>query len=235
MRDRYEPVSNFDFPSLVNVDAVGETDDTELITSHSMNNEDDSFRKTITFHDLFHNVQFSHRHRLYIGIVTGTSCTTIMLMIALSFGFGKVLFDTFAQEEKLRHGLKMIPNLWSKPTNVFYFSVRNGTANREYVQEIDDYIAKYMEYQEKIKNYLKNCTVKDRRDEGQWCSFDIRQALGSECSKASNYGYNSGNPCILFAFENYLGWKPNMKSEVDYLPFSCRLVSQYIHFLLLMR
>ncbi|KAM3728672.1 Sodium/potassium-transporting ATPase subunit [Dirofilaria immitis] len=227
---RYEYVSNsdslasFDQTSVYNTEQI---DDTTLITIHD-DNFDCTFMDDITWQNIFQDMRHSQRQqRICIGIISSMACIMLILLVSLFSGFGKVLFDVVAYQEKSRHGLMMIPNIRKRPLNIFYFNTRNGTANAEYVNEIDDYLTKYAKKQEMMKEFLKICTAHERSDNKRKCTFDIQQQFHSDCSKTTNYGYNSGNPCILFIFENHLSWKPNIKNEVDYLPFFCRMQYQY--------
>ncbi|KAL3989445.1 Sodium / potassium ATPase beta chain family protein [Acanthocheilonema viteae] len=227
---RYECISNSDSLAMIdqaNVYNAEQIDDTALITLHS-DDIDNIFMDDITWQNIFQDIRYSQRQqRLCIGIFISMVCIMLILLVSLFSGFGKVIFDVVAYQEKSRHGLMMIPNIRKRPFNIFYFNVRNKTANAEYAKEIDDYLAKYAEDREMMREFLKICTMQERSDGKRWCAFDIQQQFHSDCSKTTNYGYNSGNPCVLFIFDNRLGWKPNMKSEVDYLPFFCRMQYQY--------
>uniref|UniRef100_A0A0R3RTH6 Sodium/potassium-transporting ATPase subunit beta n=1 Tax=Elaeophora elaphi TaxID=1147741 RepID=A0A0R3RTH6_9BILA len=227
---RYECVSNSDSLAIIdqtNVYNTEQIDDTALITSHN-DNFDHIFMDDITWQNIFQDIRYSQRQqRFCMGIIISMICIMLILLVSLFSGFGKVIFDVVAYQEKSRYGLMMIPNVRKRSLNVFYFNVRNETANAEYVKEIDDYLAKYAKDGEMMGEFLKICAMQERSDRKRWCAFDIQQQFHSDCSKTTNYGYNSGNPCVLFIFENRLGWKPNMKSEMSYLPFFCRMQYQY--------
>lgn len=64
------------------------------------------------------------------------------------------------------------------------------------------YATEYAKDREMLGEFLKICTVEERSDKKRWCTFDIQQQFHSDCSKTTNYGYNSGNPCMLFIFNN---------------------------------
>ncbi|VDK81088.1 unnamed protein product [Onchocerca ochengi] len=227
---RYECVSNPD--SLASVDQTNvynaeQIEDTALITTHD-DNLDQTFTDEITWQNIFQDIRHSQRQqRFCIGIITSMACVMLILLVSLFSGFGKVLFDVVAYKEKSRHGLMMIPNIRKRSLNILYFNARNGTANERYVEEIDNYLTKYAKDQEMMKEFLKICTAQERSDNKHKCTVNIQQQFQSDCSRTTNYGYDSGNPCFLFIFENRLGWKPNMNNEVDYLPFSCRMEYQY--------
>uniref|UniRef100_A0A915PTP4 Sodium/potassium-transporting ATPase subunit beta n=1 Tax=Setaria digitata TaxID=48799 RepID=A0A915PTP4_9BILA len=227
---RYAYVSNTDSLAVNDHESVynaEQIDDTAPISTNACN-FDHYFTDNITLQNVFQeNYSSQRQQRFCLGFITSMVCIMLVLMVSLLTGFGKALFDVIAYQEKSRHGLMMIPNIRKQPVNIFYFNVKNKTANAEYVKEIDDYLEKYMEEQEMMKRYLKFCTVGERHDKNRWCAIDIRQQFQSDCSKATNYGYNSGNPCILFIFENRLGWKPKAKNKIDYLPFFCRMQYQY--------
>lgn len=53
-----------------------------------------------------------------------------------------------------------------------------------------------------MNEFLKICSAQQRGDKNHWCTFDMRRQFRSGCSKETNYGYDSGNPCILFVFDN---------------------------------
>ncbi|VDK66087.1 unnamed protein product [Gongylonema pulchrum] len=57
-----------------------------------------------------------------------------------------------------------------------------------------------------MEKYLKQCSAQERNDGVQWCTFDFEREFGYDCSKATNYGYDNGNPCFLFVFENVSVW-----------------------------
>ncbi|MCP9263317.1 hypothetical protein DINM_006180 [Dirofilaria immitis] len=194
---RYEYVSNsdslasFDQTSVYNTEQI---DDTTLITIHD-DNFDCTFMDDITWQNIFQDMRHSQRQqRICIGIISSMACIMLILLVSLFSGFGKVLFDVVAYQEKSRHGLMMIPNIRKRPLNIFYFNTRNDTANAEYVNEIDDYLTKYAKKQEMMKEFLKICTAHERSDNKRKCTFDIQQQFHSDCSKTTNYGYNSGNP-----------------------------------------
>ncbi|CAG9532228.1 unnamed protein product [Cercopithifilaria johnstoni] len=228
---RYECVSNsadslaiIDQTSVYNAEQI---DDAALITINN-DNIDHIFMDDITWQNIFQDTRYSQRQqRFCIGFLISMICIMLILLISLFSGFGKVIFNVVAYQEKSRHGLMMIPNIRKRPLNIFYFNIRNETANEEYVKEIDEYLSKYAENQEIMREFLKICTIEEQSDKKRWCSFDIQQQFHSDCSKTTNYGYNSGNPCVLFIFDNRLGWKPNMKSKTDYLPFFCRMQYRY--------
>ncbi|VIO88371.1 Uncharacterized protein BM_BM10351 [Brugia malayi] len=227
---RYECVSNPDSLAINDEARIYNTeqiDDTALITTHN-DNFDHIFVDNITWQNIFEDIRYSQRQqRFCIGIIISMICLMLILLVSLLSGFGKVIFDVITYQEKSRHGLMMIPNIRKRSLNVFHFNLRNGTANAEYVKEIDDYLEKYVKDRETMGEFLKICTMEERSDKNHWCAFDIKRQFHSDCSKTTNYGYDSGNPCMLFIFNNRLGWKPNMKNEMDYLPFFCHMHYQY--------
>lgn len=45
------------------------------------------------------------------------------------------------------------------------------------------------------------------------CKFDYADALGTNCSEASSYGLNNGQPCILLKMNKVYGWVPSGDGE----------------------
>ncbi|VDK88563.1 unnamed protein product [Litomosoides sigmodontis] len=202
-------------------------DDTAPIPLHS-DNIDHIFMDDITWKNIFQDVRHSQRQqRFCMSFFASMICIMLILLVSLFSGFGKVIFDVVEYQQKSRHGLMMIPNIRKRPLNIFSFNVRNETANAQYAKEIDDYLEKYAEEQKQMKEFATTCTTRERSNRQRSCAFDVQRQFHSDCSKTTNYGYSSGSPCVLFVFNNRLGWKPNMKNEMDYLPFLCRMQYQY--------
>ncbi|VDK55493.1 unnamed protein product [Anisakis simplex] len=100
------------------------------------------FDNPISFREILYDSRLSPKQqKICIATVSSVACITVIMLISLLAGFGKVLFDITASEQRSKHGLKMIPNLRAKPINVLFFNQFNKTANiAEYAREIDEYL-----------------------------------------------------------------------------------------------
>uniref|UniRef100_A0A915AJD0 Sodium/potassium-transporting ATPase subunit beta-1 n=2 Tax=Parascaris univalens TaxID=6257 RepID=A0A915AJD0_PARUN len=228
---RYERVSDpegatvIDHVSVYNPEQI---DDTAAIIGRNGEIES-AFSDPISFREIFYDPRLSPKQQKFcIATILSVACITVLMLISLFAGFGKVLFDITAREERATHGLLMIPNLRSRPMNVLFYDQFNKSANIEnYAKEIDEYLSQYRDSQEYMRTYLKRCSPEERSDDEAWCLFDIEQEFGTACSKYNNYGYDNDQPCILFAFEDRLNWTPTMQSSNYYLPFLCRMQYQF--------
>lgn len=49
------------------------------------------------------------------------------------------------------------------------------------------------------------------------CSFDL-ELLGTQCSQKNNFGYSSGNPCVILKLNRIYGWVPEPYDNPNDLP-----------------
>uniref|UniRef100_A0A183U3K6 Conserved plasma membrane protein n=1 Tax=Toxocara canis TaxID=6265 RepID=A0A183U3K6_TOXCA len=203
---RYERVSDaqgatvIDHVSVYNPEQI---DDTAAIIGRNGEIES-AFSDPISFREIFYDPRLSPKQQKFcIATILTVACITVLMLISLFAGFGKVLFDITASEQRAKHGLLMIPDLRTRPINVLFYNTVNKTANIEdYAKEIDEYLNQYRDSQDYMRTYVRRCSPGERSDDNLWCLFDIERELGKACSKDNNYGYDEGKPCILFAFED---------------------------------
>jgi sodium/potassium-transporting ATPase subunit beta len=122
-------------------------------------------------------------------------------------------------EEPLRTGeqslLNLAPGLGYRPlpefqSSLIRFSSRDPQSYIPYVQDLNGFLDVYESLYSKSSPRFANC---DRRtvnrtdgDPKMICKFDLSE-LGS-CSRANNYGYSDGEPCVILKLNKIFGWLP---------------------------
>ncbi|VDO94821.1 unnamed protein product [Soboliphyme baturini] len=146
-------------------------------------------------------------------------------------GFRTVFYDPrwTPGQRKCCIGLYMVPDLESHDiTFLFYSPFDNTISYDKYVSEIDDYLQVYRNYSREVIH--KTCS------NGDSCGFDLSW-LGDNCTRANQYGFLTGNPCILFVLRNVHYWQPELNDTLkrlmttvgsdrsfdsNHLPLTCR-------------
>jgi len=142
-------------------------------------------------------------------------------MVSLFVGLGQVISYINESERVKQTGLYMVPDLEQYDIGVFFYN--SDPKYKEFTNKYVDDLNKYLEnYRLQSKDY-QNCTDGQKPDNGKWCQFNLNW-LGTNCTKENGYGYNDGNPCILFAFRNVKNWMPNITDS--YLKTNADLMAQ---------
>ncbi|KAH7728224.1 CRE-NKB-3 protein [Aphelenchoides avenae] len=116
-------------------------------------------------------------------------------------------------------GVGYQPWLKEEPeSTLIKFNTQDRDSYSHYVEALDKYLAKY-----ENDNNTKECAGdkgnKDIVDDGkvkegsdaQACRFDLKPFEKEGCSKANDYGFRDGQPCVIVSLNRLIGWTP-----VDY-------------------
>nr|XP_022909622.1 sodium/potassium-transporting ATPase subunit beta-1-like [Onthophagus taurus] len=105
-------------------------------------------------------------------------------------------------------GLAIIPKLSLQKAPLLWYKSDDPKTQNEYVEKIDQFLAKY-DGNKTGSNVYVDCS-KTKRRRGQYCTF-TRNDLGP-CGNSS-YGYDSFQPCFYITLNKIIGWDPK-----DYRP-----------------
>ncbi|CAJ0955198.1 unnamed protein product, partial [Mesorhabditis belari] len=168
---------------------------------------------------------------------------SFLLIITFLAGFflyltlsGAQIFKQLSQEKaNTKYGLQFIPDLRVHKHGVFYYSTSKGSAYEEiknkYVNEIDKFLDTYWKDQLSRQKYSTDCSKHGKID-NKWCRFSQTTSFknfNKECTNQDNYGFDSGEPCLLFAFKDEIAWTPewSKKGEPKQLPLKCEIKTMF--------
>ncbi|XP_054710780.1 sodium/potassium-transporting ATPase subunit beta-1-like [Uloborus diversus] len=116
--------------------------------------------------------------------------------------------------------------LWprpNKPRNVINFVHGTlpieGRVWPELTSQLDDLLARYQPSNIRSKKVVECFGNSPLLQGDKVCKFDIKPLM-LECSKAMNYGYDTGKPCVFLEFNNISEWIPE--------PYSSRELENYV-------
>ncbi|EYC29074.1 hypothetical protein Y032_0006g2773 [Ancylostoma ceylanicum] len=148
-------------------------------------------------------------------------CTiVVILFIFLLVGFNRVMTDIDIQEHQSKQGLYMIPNFGTGVYNNILNLKRDNVAKGRYVEIIRDYLEAYKKEQLSRANFTKQCSSMEKPPHA-WCEFPLKVFEDAGCTAVNRYGYDSGEPCLLFELKLETIWTPRFTSNVTELPFRC--------------
>uniref|UniRef100_A0A1I7X5H5 Col_cuticle_N domain-containing protein n=1 Tax=Heterorhabditis bacteriophora TaxID=37862 RepID=A0A1I7X5H5_HETBA len=96
---------------------------------------------SINILDLFIDLRLRVGQLIFcIGTAVILLVITSVLILLLLIGFGRVLRDISTQEENIKQGLQMIPNMPSRNHKIVYTTTGGKQDIDQYVEEIDNYL-----------------------------------------------------------------------------------------------
>jgi len=159
----------------------------------------------ITLKMIFYDPRWSaNKRRCCLCFVALASLVCFSLMISLFVGLGQVLSYINEMDRLKLIGLHMIPDfdLLTDPVVFLYNPDKKyEAAHNKSIAEIEAYLKQY-ELQTKE---FQTCDGTRQPEQGKPCRFDLNW-LGTNCTSKNRFGYDDGNPCILFAFRGVNDW-----------------------------
>ncbi|KJH48632.1 hypothetical protein DICVIV_05260 [Dictyocaulus viviparus] len=156
---------------------------------------------------------------LLCGILTA-------LFICLLIGFSRILYSLSTEKEKMSQGLRMIPEFRSTIPNNFINLSKDEIIKKRYSQIIRDYIEAYRKEQRSRSNFTKLCKINEKPT-NRWCEFPLQVFDTYSCSIVNNnYGFDNGEPCLLFELKLQSNWTPKFNRSASVLPLVCDAYDQ---------
>lgn len=84
----------------------------------------------------------------------------------------------------------------------------------KYVDDLQNFLQPYYA-NDKPGEYVQNCNWQTHLPEKRVCSFPMER-IDNNCSKAREFGYDLGQPCILIKLNRIYGWQPFPYSRFDF-------------------
>ncbi|KHJ75631.1 hypothetical protein OESDEN_24753 [Oesophagostomum dentatum] len=69
-------------------------------------------------------------------------------------------------------------------------------------------------------SFVKQCTPLEKSPHS-WCEFPLKMFDDAGCTALNRYGFESGEPCLLFELKLQTTWTPKLTQNVTTLPFKC--------------
>uniref|UniRef100_A0A0N5AVK0 Sodium/potassium-transporting ATPase subunit beta n=1 Tax=Syphacia muris TaxID=451379 RepID=A0A0N5AVK0_9BILA len=116
-------------------------------------------------------------------------------------------------------GLGYQPWLQDDPeSTLITWNKDDATTYERYVNRINEYLSKYNNI-----TYTRACTGTDSNSQiidnhtgkvgdgkpVEACRFDLSIFEKAGCSKANDYGFKNGTPCVILSLNRMIGWKPD--------------------------
>jgi len=93
------------------------------------------------------------------------------------------------------------------------FQRNNQDSWNHYVSDLEEFLKPYKEHTPGSGEHISSrCSPGEEPEPGKYCMFDISK-INDNCTKAQNYGYGFGTPCILIKLNRIYGWKPEPLDE----------------------
>ncbi|CAJ0583089.1 unnamed protein product, partial [Mesorhabditis spiculigera] len=192
-----------------------------------------SFSNDSSWKDLLRLPNEPRKRRLFIAT---TFAIALFVFFMLSVAVAKITLIKGINDDRAntKYGLQLIPDLRVHKSGSFIYSAYNSPSynsiKQKYVTEIDKFLDIYWKEQLERQRYMTDCTVYDKPKD-KWCRFSAKKHFktNGECSPRNNYGFDSGEPCLLFAFKDEINWSPDWvnRNTLDYLPFKCEIKTSY--------
>lgn len=112
----------------------------------------------------------------------------------------------------------MPPNSSVESTLVFFR--HGGSGNwKGFVDRLDSYLTPYKKIDERDDKNLVECNFDELKPgQGQYCKVKANDLMKEQCTLDTNYGFETGTPCLLLKLNRIYGWKPEPYENVTEIP-----------------
>ncbi|CAJ0604538.1 unnamed protein product [Cylicocyclus nassatus] len=166
----------------------------------------------IKLRDVFIDNNLRPSQRIFcIGTSVILCSILFIIFIYLLLGFNQVMHDITVQEQQQNQGLHMIPDLGTNISNSILNLIGDNVAKGRYIEIIRDYLEAYKKEQLSRKNFTKECSPLEKPPHA-WCHFPLKIFEEAGCTENNRYGYDSGEPCLLFELRLETSWTPKFQT-----------------------
>jgi sodium/potassium-transporting ATPase subunit beta len=126
-------------------------------------------------------------------------------------------------------GYRPMPSADDNPESTLIWYKRDSSDAQFWYQQLDDYM-------NSVDNPIDtddvvNCNYNGTRASEDRCCRVYTNDFGTECSRKNNFGYKTGEPCILLKLNRIFGWEPlgyglNSKGRYDQAQLAADLNEQ---------
>lgn len=112
----------------------------------------------------------------------------------------------------------MPPNESVESTLVFFR--HGGSGNwKGWVERLDTFLGPYKSIDERDNNNLVDCNFDELKPgQGQYCKVKANDLMKESCTHETNYGFETGTPCLLLKLNRIYGWEPQPYTNVSDFP-----------------
>lgn len=134
---------------------------------------------------------------------------TVMLLIfyqTLDYYSPKWTLDSSRIGSNPGLGFRPLPHPDNVDSTLIWFTHGSGREWGHWVDSLEKYLEAY-EPGRQQGEHLLSCTFDRIYDKPHVCPFTLEQ-LGSTCTRANNFGYDVGKPCMLLKINRIYDWVP---------------------------